>query len=167
MKRITGVIALVLVAAASLAAGSQNLVLKGTDGSSVKVSGERGKVVLLSFSTTWAPLASKELSALQRIADNYSSRPVSVYWVSINPAKQGKNFVSDSDLQAFATRGGFMGKVLRDPDQAAYNSLGLNSIPTLVVLDKSGAVVHKHAGFDPDRPEGLSDVNQAIERALR
>ena len=167
MKRITGVVVLLLVLVVALAAGSQNLVFKGTDGSSVNVTSDRGKVTLLSFSATWAPLASKELAALQRIADSYSSRPVSVYWVSINSAKQGKNFVSDSDLQAFANRSGFSGRVLRDPDQAGYGSLGLNSIPTLVVVDKSGAVIHKHAGFDPDRPEGLSDVSQAIERALK
>ena len=81
---------------------------------------------------------------MQGIADSYSGRPVAVYWVSINPAKQGsKNSVADSDLQAFAARGGFTGRVLRDPEQSAYGSLGLNSIPTLVVLDKNGGVVHK------------------------
>jgi len=35
------------------------------------------------------PLASKELPALQKIADRYSSRGVQVYWVSINSSKPG------------------------------------------------------------------------------
>ena len=112
-------------------------------------------------------LCRKELAALQKLADTYTGRPV-CYWVSINSAKQGaKNYAADGDLPSFASRSGFRGVVMRDPEQAAYKSLGLNSVPTIVVLDKTGAAVRKHVGFDPDRDDALSDVTQAIDLALK
>ena len=158
---------MILGAGLTLAQGT-NLVFRSTDGRAVDLASERGKVIVLSFSATWAPLAAKELAALQKLADTYTGRPVSVYWVSINSTKQGaKNYAADGDLQTFASRNGFRGVVMRDPEQAAYKSLGLNSVPTIVVLDKNGALVRKHVGFDPDRDDALNDVITATDQALK
>jgi peroxiredoxin len=168
MRRSVQVILALILGAGQLLAQGSNLVFKSTDGRAVDLANERGRVIVLSFSATWAPLAARELAALQKLADTYTGRPVSVYWVSINSTKQGaKNYAADGDLQAYASRNGFRGVVLRDPEQAAYKSLGLNSVPTIVVLDKNGTVARKHVGFDPDRDDALSDVTQAIDQALK
>ncbi len=168
MRRTFQVISVVMLGASALFAQGSNLVFKSADGRSVDLASERGRVIVLSFSATWAPLAAKELAALQKLADTYTGRPVSVYWVSINSTKQGaKSYAADGDLQSYASRAGFRGTVLRDPEQAAYRSLGLSSVPTIVVLDKNGAVARKHVGFDPDRDDALSDVTQAIDRAMK
>jgi len=168
MRRSFQVIFALILGAGLIPAQGTNLVFRSTDGQAVDLANERGKVIVLSFSATWAPLAAKELAALQKLADTYTGRPVTVYWVSINSAKQGaKNYVADADLPSFASRSGFRGVVMRDPEQAAYKSLGLNSVPTIVVLDKTGAAVRKHVGFDPDRDDALSDVTQAIDQALK
>lgn len=168
MRKILLIVCSLVLGANVVFAQGSNLVLKSADGQTIDLTNERGRVVVISFSANWAPLAAKELVALQRLSENFSGRPVSVYWVSINSAKQGsKSFASDADLMAFASRAGFRGKVLRDPDQAVYGSLGLNSIPTIVVLDKNGAVQRKHVGFDPDRDEALFAVTEAVDKALR
>jgi len=149
-------------------AQSPQLALRATDGQTVNLADYRGKVVVLYFSATWAPLVSKELPAVQQLADRYAARGVVVYWVSINSLKQGaKNYASDADLQAFAQRYGLKVPVLRDPEQTVYSALGLNALPTIVVVDPSGRIAHRHVGFDPDPGDSLGDVSKAIDQLLK
>jgi peroxiredoxin len=155
-----------LVALAGVAQSS-HLSFKSVTGQTVNLNEEK-KIVVLSFSATWAPLASKELPALQRFADTYAGRGVPVYWVSLNSGKQGsKNYASDADVAAFTSRYGLKAAALRDPDQAAFKSLGLSAIPTIVVLDRAGSVALKHVGFDPDQAEPLGDVAKVVDRLLK
>jgi len=149
-------------------AQSPQLALRSIGGQTVNLADDRGKVVVLSFSATWTPLVSKELTAVQNLADRYAGRGVVVYWVSINTLKQGsKNYASDADLQAFAGRYGLKLPVLRDPEQAAYHAFGLTALPTIVVIDPSGRVAHRHVGFDPEQGDSLGDVGKAIDQLLK
>ncbi len=144
------------------------LSFRSTSGQSINLADDRGKVVVLSFSATWAPLVSSELRALQKVADAYAGRGVLVNWVSINTSKQGaRNYASDGDLTAFATRYGLKVPVLRDPEQTVYHALGLDALPTIVVIDRTGRVVLRHVGFDPDQVEPLGDVTRAIDGLLK
>ena len=166
--RMFGVVAALALSAGGAGAQSPQLALRSTDGRTVNLSDDRGKVVVLSFSATWAPLVSRELPALQKLADRYAGRGVVVYWVSINTLKQGsKNYASDADLQAFATRYGLKRPVLRDPEQAAYRAFGLNALPTIVVVDPSGGIAHRHVGFDPEEGDSLGDVSKVIDQLLK
>lgn len=143
------------------------LSLRAIDGRTVNLADERGSVVVLAFGATWTPLASRELPALQELADKYAGSGATFYWVSINSAKQGaRNYASDADLQAFAVRHGLKVGVLRDPDQAAYRALGLTGLPGMVVIDKSGQIAHRHIGFDPRRAESFGDVDGVLNRLL-
>jgi peroxiredoxin len=170
MRAKTGMLALSIVLTV-LAAGpgtgqSSHLVFRSAAGQTIDLADEK-KVIVLSFSATWAPLASKELPALQTFADAHAGRGVSVYWVSINSSKQGsKNYASDADLTAFAARYGLKLPVLRDADQDGYRSLGLSAVPTIVVLDRNGKVALRHVGFDPEQAEPFGDVAKAVA-ALR
>src|SRR5215813_2628304 len=119
----------------ALAQGSANA-LQTADGNTVNLADLKGKVVVMSFGGTWVPLASKELPALQKLADRYAPRGVQVYWVSINSAKPGtRNNASDADLQAFAQKNGLRVPVLRDPEQKLYKEFGVDALPTVVILD--------------------------------
>src|SRR5215475_2484250 len=100
--RVTLMLSLLTLSPASSAtlAQSQSASFHSVDGREVKLAEQKGRVVVMSFGGTWVPLASKELPALQKIADRYSSRGVQVYWVSINTSKPGaRNYASDADLQ--------------------------------------------------------------------
>ncbi len=142
--------------------------LRSIDGHRVNLRDLRGKVVVLSFSGTWIPLASKELPALQKVADRYSARGVQVYWVSINSEKQGaRTFASDADLQAFAQKFNLRLTVLRDPEQEAYRAFGLDALPTVIILDRQGKVAHKHVGFGQDSGEAYSEIIRDLEQLLK
>jgi len=156
--------ALFLTSSVALAQGS----LRSTDGRIVNLADAKGKIVVLSFGGTWVPLASKELSALQKLADRYASRGVQVYWVSINSDKQGaRNYAADSDLQAFAQKNNVRLTVLRDPEQQVYKRFGLDAVPTIVILDRDGKLIGKHVGFGTEQGDGYGEVIRELDQLLK
>jgi peroxiredoxin len=169
--RVSLILALLLTlssAPSATSAQSQSATFRSVDGREVKLADQKGRVVVMSFGGTWVPLASKELPALQKIADRYSSRGVQVYWVSINSSKPGaRNYASDADLQAFAQKHNLKVPALRDPDQTVYKSFGLDAVPTVVIIDQQGNVAHKHVGFGADQGEAYGDLIRVIERLLK
>ena len=168
--RVSLILALLALSPASSAtsAQSQSASFRSVDGREVKLADQKGRVVVMSFGGNWVPLASKELPALQKIADRYSSRGVQVYWVSINSSKPGaRNYASDADLQAFAQKHNLKVPVLRDPDQTVYKSFGLDAVPTVVIIDQQGNLAHKHVGFGADQGEAYGELIRVIERLLK
>lgn len=163
-------VALTIILAFAIAVLAQTpaITLRTADGGSFNLSDKRGRVVVLAFGATWVPLSSKELPALQKLADRYAGRKVDVYWVSINSAKPGaRNAATDDELKAFATRNSLRLPVLRDPDQTAFRALGVANLPTLIIIDREGKVAHKHVGFDPDQADGYGEVSQEIDKLLK
>jgi peroxiredoxin len=159
---------LILIFALNAFAQAPSVTLRMADGGSFSLADQRGKIVVLAFGATWAPLSSKELPALQKLADRYSARRVDFYWVSINSLKAGaRNAATDAELKSFATKYGLKIPVLRDPDQSAFRALGVENVPTLIVIDRAGKVAHKHVGFDPDQPDGYGEVSQVLDRLLK
>jgi peroxiredoxin len=149
-------------------AQAERVTLRSLDGGTVNLNGLRGKVVILSFGGTWVPMVSKELPALQKIADRYASRGVQVFWVSINGARPGaKNYASDADLKTFAEKHNLRVTVLRDPEQEAYRAFGLDALPTLVILDQQGNVARKHVGFGTEQGEAYGEIVRELEQLLK
>jgi peroxiredoxin len=135
--------------------------LKNLDGSAFTTAENKGKVIVLSFGATWVPMTTKELPALQKLANAHPK--AAFYWVSTNTTKAGaQNYSADADLQAFAAKNGLKMPVLRDAEKAAYKAYGLTSLPCIVVIDKDGTVKLKQEGFDPDQAEPFGDVGQVI-----
>jgi peroxiredoxin len=158
----------VLVGTGLALAQAPQVTLRGVDGSSFSLAGNRGKVIVLSFGSTAVPLVAKELPAFQKLADRYAGRDVAFYWVSINAAAPGaRNYISDADLQAFAQKDGLRLPVLRDPERAASRAFGVDALPTVVIIDRAGQVSNKQVGFDPERGEGYGDVIRMVDQLLK
>jgi peroxiredoxin len=161
-------LALAAFATGAAVAQAPQVTLRTADGQAFALAENRGKVTVLSFGATWVPLTAKELPALQKLADRYAGRGVNFYWVSINSAKPGaKNYASDADLQAFAQRHSLRLPVLRDADQAAYRTFGVDALPTIVIIGRDGQVHRKHVGFDPNQADALAEVGRALDQLLK
>ena len=142
--------------------------LQTIDGKSVQPADWKGKIVVMSFSGTWVPLATKELPALQKLADRYASRGVQVFWVSVNSEKPGaRTYSTSADLQAFAQKNGLRLPVLRDPEQKLYKELGLDGLPTIVILDRQGKVVRKHVGLGVEAGEAYGEIIHDLDQLLK
>jgi peroxiredoxin len=161
-------LAILMLAALVGSAHAQASSLRTTDGKAISLADLKGKLVVLSFGGTWVPLTSKELPALQKLADNYSARGVAFYWVSINSDKTGtRTFIADPDLEAFARKNNLRIPVLRDPEQKLYKELGLDGLPTIVIFDRQGKVIRKQVGFGTETGEAYGGIIRDLDQLLK
>jgi peroxiredoxin len=121
------------------------------DGQTITSDSLRGEVVVLAFGASWLPLSKTQLQGVRKLADQYSDRGVVVYWVSTESEDpKSKNFASDDQLRAFATKYGLKVTVLRDPDGAVSKKIGVDQLPSLVIVDKKGNPSEPIGGLDPN-----------------
>lgn len=131
--------------------GTVEFSMRSTDGQTVTSDSLRGEVVVLAFGASWLPLSRTQLQGIRKLADEYSGRGVVVYFVSTDSDdSKSKNFASDEQLRAFAQKYGLKVTVLRDPDGDVSKKLGIDQLPSIVILDKQGNVVGEPVrGIDP------------------
>jgi peroxiredoxin len=125
--------------------------MRSVDGQTVTSDSLRGEVVVLAFGASWLPLSRTQLQGIRKLADEYSGRGVAVYFVSTDSDdSKSKNFASDEQLRAFAQKYGLKVTVLRDPDGEVSKKLGIDQLPSIVILDKQGnGVGEPIRGIDP------------------
>jgi peroxiredoxin len=144
---------LLIVLGSSLALAQKGPVdfsLRSIDGQTITSDSLRGEVVVLAFGASWLPLSKTQLQGVRKLADEYSNRGVVVYWVSTeSEAPKSKNFASDDQLRAFAQKYGLKVTVLRDPDGATSKKFGIDQLPSIVIVDKTGNASEPIGGLDP------------------
>ena len=120
---------------------------RSTDGQTVTSDSLRGEVVVLAFGASWLPLSKAQLQGIRKLADQYSERGVAVYWVSTESEDpKSKNFASDEQLRTFAQKYGLRVTVLRDPDGQVSKKMGIDQLPSIIILDKQGNIVGEPVG---------------------
>ena len=122
--------------------------LRAVDGETVTSASLRGEVVVLAFGASWLPLTRNQMEAVKKLADQYAGRGVAVYWVSTeSESAKSKNYVSDDQLRELARK--YKVTVLRDPDGVVSKRLGVDQLPSVVIIDKQGNAAAKIGGMDP------------------
>lgn len=146
-----------LLLAGCLAFAAQNRApvdfsLRSIDGQTVTSDSLRGEVVVMAFGASWLPLSKTQLQGVRKLADDYSERGVVVYWVSTESEdSKSKNYASDDQLRGFSQKYGLKVTVLRDPDGAVSKRMGVDQLPSIIILDKQGNIVGAPiGGLDPN-----------------
>jgi peroxiredoxin len=131
--------------------GPVDFSMRSIDGQTITSDSLRGEVVVLAFGASWLPLSRAQLQGIRKLADEYSDRGVVVYFVSTESEDpKSKNHASDAQLRAFAQKYGLKVTVLRDPDGQISKKLGIDQLPSVIILDKQGNVVGEPIrGLDP------------------
>jgi len=126
--------------------------LRSIDGQTVTSDSLRGEVVVMAFGASWLPLSKTQLQGVRKLADEYSERGVVVYWVSTESEdSKSKNYASDDQLRAFSQKYGLKVTVLRDPDGVVSKRMGVDQLPSIIILDKQGNIVGAPiGGLDPN-----------------
>lgn len=155
IRRATSIAASIIAIAltASMPGSAQNpapeFSLRAIDGETVTSASLRGEVVVLAFGASWLPLTRNQMEAVKKLADQYAGRGVAVYWVSTeSESPKSKNYASDEQLRALAQK--YKATVLRDPDGAVSKKLGVDQLPSVVIIDKQGNVADRIGGMDPN-----------------
>jgi peroxiredoxin len=146
------VCALAMAMSVSLPLAAQNQAaefsLRSVDGETVTSSSLRGEVVVLAFGASWLPLTKNQMEAVKKLADQYAGRGVAVYWVSTeSESPKSKNYAADEQLRELGRK--YKVTVLRDPDGAVSKKLGVDQLPSVVIIDKQGNVAATVGGMDP------------------
>ena len=156
-KRKHFIAASLMLLAGCLALGAQNrspveFSLRSIDGQTITSDSLRGEVVVMAFGASWLPLSKTQLQGVRKLADEYSERGVVVYWVSTESEdSKSKNYASDDQLRGFSQKYGLKVTVLRDPDGVVSKRMGVDQLPSIIILDKQGNIVGAPiGGLDPN-----------------
>ncbi len=131
--------------------------LTSVSGSKTKLSGLRGKVVLLNFWDTTCKPCRAEYPHLQKIQDEFKSKGLSVLMINLDE--------DTTKVRPFAEKYGFAARVLLKDDtiQRAY---GIGAIPHTVIVDGSGIIRFNEVGFNLDTPEVFrAEVTSLLPKA--
>lgn len=131
--------------------------LSDLNGSDVRLSDLRGKVVLIEFWATWCPPCRESIPAMNEIYKRYNEKGLVILGISVD---KGQNVAED--LRAFVKEYSILYPVLID-SKNINNLYGVYSIPTTFLIDKDGKVILKNIGFSPELEDKLS---KEIERLL-
>ena len=129
--------------------------LRHVDGSvPMKLAESRGKVVILNFWTTWCAYCNQMESMLAEIRTKFSGRD-DVVFLAVNTDEEESLVAPYLQDQK---PGGIL--IFADGVNQAFH---VESIPTILVLDKTGKIAYRTQGFAPD---GFADLaGAAITKA--
>jgi len=114
-----------------------NFTLNDIEGNGVSLSDFRGKVVLLSFWATWCAPCKRELPILQEILGE--RKDVVVLTVDDeNPAT----------IRSFLHENHYGFPALIDQDRTLFKKFAVHFIPTVLVIDQEGVIVHEIVGWE-------------------
>lgn len=168
MKNLKGFVTIFAVSLVLAVMGSAQTVLTSLDGSRVDVESQRGKVVVLAVGAAWLPLSEKQAEYTNRLAKKYAGKDVVIYFVATDSTiAKSKNYMSNEDVRAFATKNKLSVTVLRDSDGAAtLKKFAVEQVPSFVIIDKSGnSIGEPYGGIDPKYDISIP-ISKAIDKLL-
>ncbi len=122
-------------------------------GTDVSLSGLRGQAVLLDFWATWCGPCQEETPILDGIAKRYDGKGLTVVGVDTSD-EEGKAGV-------FAARHHLSYPIAYDEGQRAAAAYGVQNLPTLVVISKTGKIVGVRTGVTKD-----SELEELLKQAM-
>jgi cytochrome c biogenesis protein CcmG, thiol:disulfide interchange protein DsbE len=122
--------------------------------SSVKLSELRGNAILLDFWATWCQPCRAEAPIVDRVSRRWRDKGVVVVGVNEDKPDEG-------DPVEFAREAGLTYPILRDPRGTAMHAFGADSLPTLVVVSRTGKVIAERSGITSD-----AELERLVRQAL-
>lgn len=112
--------------------------LDAMDNTRVRLRDFRGKVVALSFWATWCGPCIAEIPVLERLARRFAMRGLVVLAVNVAEPR--------GDIEAFLRIKKIDLSILRDNDGRVSERYHVDSLPTLVLIDRHGIVRAREMG---------------------
>jgi thiol-disulfide isomerase/thioredoxin len=168
LRRLVPALALVLCAGAGARGQAEpQLLSPGTqapdftadaNGSSLTLSSQRGKVVVLDFWATWCPPCQRSLPHLQEVARKVAGQKVAFLGICVWDKREAFNAWMDKNPPSSAVKFAY-DPAGRSPENIASSKYRVNGIPTTYIISPQGKVVETIIGFTPG--------DTSLEAALR
>ena len=127
---------------------------KSTAGEAIDLAGQRGNVVVIYYWATWCQPCKGELPALKELVAKYGKSGLSVIGVSLDYKK--------ADLTAFLEENRLAWPQVWEEgslDSRPANQLGIVTVPTMLLVDRSGKVVSRNVR--------ISDLETEVKKLLK
>jgi peroxiredoxin len=131
--------------------------LRTVEGRAVKLSDQRGKVVLLDFWASWCGPCRASLPHVQELSESESWADRGLVVWAVNDRESGQT-VSD-----FLDRNQYTFTALVDEDGTTASAYGVRGIPMTVLVGRDGRVENVWVGFGGNSAEEIDD---AVRKAL-
>lgn len=126
-----------------------------TANTTVSLEDFRGKVIYVDFWASWCAPCRQSFPWMAREYDRYADKGFRI--IAINLDKQRKT--ADTFIQSFAP---IHFVIAYDPSGKTADAFNLIGMPSSYLINRTGAVVYSHTGFDPKKTE---TVEKLIEEA--
>lgn len=127
------------VASVKVQQPAPDFTLRLAQGGNLKLSEQRGQVVLVNFWASWCGPCRVEMPHLNRLHEKYRSAGVLLLGINIDD--------DPAHGAATAARWGVKFPVLLDADKAVSRRYDLGAMPSTVLIDRDGRVRHLHRGY--------------------
>ncbi len=126
-------------AAVQLAANAPDFTLRSVGGSNVRLTEQRGQVVMVNFWATWCAPCLQEMPHLSRLHERYRNSGFVLLGVNIDDDPRA--------AAALATKLGLRFPVLLDTDKKVSRVYDMSAMPATLLIDRDGRVRHIHRGY--------------------
>ncbi|MFZ2648922.1 MAG: TlpA disulfide reductase family protein [Burkholderiaceae bacterium] len=128
--------------------------LRSLDGQNLRLSEQRGRVVMLNFWATWCGPCRQEMPHLNRLYEKYRTAGFVVFGVNV-----------DEDIRnvaAVVSKLALKFPVLPDLGKRVSQRYDVSAMPSTVLIDRDGRVRHMYRGYR----DGVEDMYEKQMREL-
>ena len=141
-------------AGVSISAPAPDFTVKTSQGPTLRLREQQGKVVLVNFWASWCGPCLQEMPHLNRLYERYA--PAGFVLVGVNIDDDAK-----IGLDA-ASRFRIKFPVVLDTDKKVSSLYNMSGMPATIIIDKTGRVRFIHIGYQPG-----SGVEETYERMIK
>ncbi|GMG88077.1 TlpA family protein disulfide reductase [Biformimicrobium ophioploci] len=132
----------VLLAASTVAMAAPDkpdFTLASNQGENLRLSEQRGEVIMINFWASWCGPCRKEMPLLNELDKRYKPAGFKVWGVNVDANRADAEAMLEKIPVDFA--------VLFDSDSSVSQQFGIDAMPSTVFIDRDGKVRHIHRGY--------------------
>ncbi|MSU34231.1 MAG: TlpA family protein disulfide reductase [Pedosphaera sp.] len=116
----------------------------------------KGKTVLIDFWASWCGPCKKSFPSLAKLHEKYSAKGFLILAVSVDEEKE--------DMDKFLEKNPVPFPVVRDPKSQLAEKLGIDVMPTSILVGADGKIRMVHRGFEGEstRKQYQTDIEAAL-----
>lgn len=130
--------------------------LQSSTGENVRLTEQRGQVVMLNFWASWCGPCRKEMPLLDEMSKRYSAAGFVLYGVNVEE--------DNTDAKKLIKDLGVTFPILYDTESKASSLYNVDAMPTTVVIDKKGEIRYVNRGYkDGDETKYRDQIRELIK----
>lgn len=131
--------AIVFSGAALAAEAAPDFTLKSKEHGNLKLSEQRGQVIMLNFWASWCGPCRQEMPLLDELHQRYSKAGFQVWGLNVD--------ANQDDAERMLAKIPVTFPVLFDPEGIAGKLFSVEAMPTSVFIDRDGNIRYVHKGY--------------------